>query len=297
MSTSAVQFLAGLGIGVLFAAIVVPILFALGNAFQAWRVIPERTVHVYTLFGKVIGTLDQPGINLPFSRLGPRALLVPFFGKVYPVRTCIYQHYLRDQLVNSEEGAPMGVGIWYEKMVVSPEDYLFRNSDPAGSLAANVSTAVIKQLSNLKLDVLLEDRNALSRKVREEVSPTSRNWGYALGSTYIRKVAFRDQGMIKEIERKVVNRLRQVTAGMRQSGDNQVAIIHSDAERKAAEKMGKAQAVRPRIVGEALAKVRENPDVADALFRLLDLQATLKSPGKVVLVPKNGSGNSLLLSC
>ena len=296
MNPQTIHFLISIGAGMFAAAAIVPLLFGIGSALQLWRVIPERTVQVYTLFGKVIGTLDQPGINLPIARLGARALLVPLFGKVYPVHTCIYQHYLRDQLVNSEEGAPMGVGIWYEKMVVSPEDYLFRNSDPSGSLAANVSTAVIKQLSNLKLAVLLEDRNALSRKVREEVSPTSRNWGYALGSTYIRKVALRDQGMIKEIERKVVNRLLQVTAGMRQAGDNQVAIIRSDAEKKAAEKMGKAQAVRPRIVGEALAKVRENPDVADTLFRLLDLQATLKSPGKITLVPKGGTGTNLLLS-
>jgi regulator of protease activity HflC (stomatin/prohibitin superfamily) len=296
MNPSSYSFIISVAAGSFFAIAIIPMLFAIGSALQFWRVIPERTVQVYTLFGKVIGRLDQPGINLPIARFGPRALLIPMFGKVYPVRTQIYQHYLRDQLVNSEEGAPMGVGIWYEKMVTSPEDYLFRNSDPSGSLAANVATAVIKQLSNLKLEVLLEDRNALSRKVREEVSPTSRNWGYSLGSTYIRKVAFRDQGMIKEIEKKVVNRLRQVTAGMRQAGDNTVAIIKSDADKRAAEKMGKAQAVRPRIVGEALAKIRGNLEVADALFRLLDIQATLKSPGKIVLLPKGTDDVKLLLS-
>jgi hypothetical protein len=110
-----------------------------------------------------------------------------------------------------------------------------------------VSTAVVKQLSNLQLDVLLEDCNALSRKVREEVSPTSRQCGYALGSTYIRKVSFLDEGMIKGIETKVVNRLRQVTASMNQEGENRVAIIRSESERKAAEKMGRAAAVRPLI--------------------------------------------------
>lgn len=272
-----------------FAALVaVPTLFSLGLAFQLWRVIQERTVQVYTLFGKVIGSIDEPGVNFPLFRFGPKVFLVPFFGKVYTVDTRIKQHYLRDQLVNSEEGAPMGVGIWYERFVTSPEAYLFRNSDPEGSLAANVATAVVKQLSNLKLDILLEDRDALSRKVREEVSPTSQQWGFTLGSTYIRKVAFRDHGMIREIERKVVNRLRQVTASMRQDGDNQVAIIRSQAEKEAAQRLGRAQAERPRIVGEALSKIRRNPDVADALFQLLDLQATLRSPGHITLVPKDG---------
>lgn len=282
--------------GFFTALIAVPMLFSLGLAFQLWRVIQERTVQVYTLFGKVIGSIDEPGVNFPLLRFGPKVFLVPFFGKVYTVDTRIKQHYLRDQLVNSEEGAPMGVGIWYERFVTSPEAYLFRNSDPEGSLAANVATAVVKQLSNLKLDVLLEDRDALSRKVREEVSPTSQQWGFTLGSTYIRKVAFRDQGMIREIERKVVNRLRQVTASMRQDGDNQVAIIRSQAEKEAAQRLGRAQAERPRIVGEALSKIRKNPDVADALFQLLDLQATLRSPGHITLVPKSdGNGVQVLL--
>lgn len=282
-------------LGALTAIALVPFLFALGLGLQLWRVIHERTVQVYTLFGKVMGSIDQPGINFPFFYFGPRVFLVPLFGKVYTVDTRIKQHYLRDQLVNSEEGAPMGVGIWYERFVTNPESYLFKNSDPEGSLAANVATAVVKQLSNLKLDILLEDRDALSRKVREEVSPTSEQWGFTLGSTYIRKVAFRDSGMIREIERKVVNRLRQVTASMRQDGDNQVAIIRSQAEKEAAQRFGRALAERPRIVGEALSKIREKPEVADALFRLLDLEATLRSTGKITLVPKDESGNVKIL--
>jgi regulator of protease activity HflC (stomatin/prohibitin superfamily) len=284
-------------LGAIAAFILVPMAFSLGLGLQLWRVVSERTVQVYTLFGKVIGSIDRPGVNLPVFTFGPRVFLVPFFGKVYTVNTRIEQHYLRDQLVNSEEGAPMGVGIWYERFVTNPESYLFKNSDPEGSLAANVATAVVKQLSNLKLDVLLEDRDALSRKVREEVSPTSQQWGFTLGSTYIRKVAFRDSGMIREIERKVVNRLRQVTASMRQDGDNQVAIIRSQAEKEAAQRFGRAQAERPRIVGEALSTIRKNPAVADSLFRLLDLQATLRSPGKITLVPKDdGKGVQVLLN-
>ncbi|WP_277949330.1 hypothetical protein [Chromatium okenii] len=34
---------------------------------------------------------------------------MPFFGKRYRVSTSLRQHYLRDQMVNSEEGTPMGV--------------------------------------------------------------------------------------------------------------------------------------------------------------------------------------------
>jgi len=277
--------------GLLFAT---GLLVTIGQLFQLWRVVPERTVIVYTFFGKVVGQVDEPGLFLPLFRFGPQALLFPLFGKTYTVPTLLHQSYLRNQLVNSEEGAPMGVGVWFEMFVNDPKAYLFRNSDLKGSLKANVATAVVKQLSNLKLDVLLEDRDALSRKVREEVSPTSTQWGFALGSTYIRKVAFRDKGMINEIQRKVVNRLRQVTAAMKQAGENTVAIIHSEADKQASQRLGQAQAVRPEVVGHALAEIQKEPEVAEALFRLLEISSTLKSPGKVVLAESIGSG--LILS-
>lgn len=266
------------------------VLIGIGNMFQLWRVLPERTVIVYTFFGRVVGQVDEPGLFFPIAHFGPKALLFPFFGKAYTVKTNIYQAYLRNQLVNSEEGAPMGVGIWFETFVKDPKAYLFQNSDPMGSLKANVATAVVKQLSNLKLDVLLENRDALSRKVREEVTPTSLQWGFSLGSTYIRKVAFRDRGMIGEIQRKVVNRLRQVTAAMRQAGENEVAIIHSEADKKASQRLGQAQAVRPQVVGAALAEVQKVPAVAGTLFKLLDIQATLKSSGKITLAQDGGTG-------
>jgi regulator of protease activity HflC (stomatin/prohibitin superfamily) len=287
-------FLISLITGVIFTFIGTVILLAVGRVFQLWRVLPERTVIVYTFFGKVVGQVEEPGLFFPIVHFGPKALLFPLFGKAYVVRTVIHQAYLRNQLVNSEEGAPMGVGIWFEMFVNNPKAYLFQNSDPIGSLKANVATAVVKQLSNLRLEVLLENRDALSRKVREEVSPTSSQWGFNLGSTYIRKVAFRDKGMIAEIQRKVVNRLRQVTAAMRQAGENEVAIIHSEADRKAAQRLGQAQAVRPQIVGQALAEIQRVPEVATALFTLLDIQATLKSPGKITLA--SGDTTGLLLN-
>lgn len=283
-------FLIGLGVGLVLIWPFIGILNFFGRTLQLWRTLPERTVLVYTLFGKVIGQVEEPGLFFPLAHFGPRALLLPIFGKTYTVSTALGQSYLRNQLVNSEEGAPMGVGIWYEMFVSNPPAYLFQNSDPSGSLRANVATAVSKQLSNLKLEVLLEDRDALSQRVREEVSPTSSKWGYQLGSTYIRKVAFRDKGMILEIERKVVNRLRQVTAAMKQDGENKVALIHSDADKKASQRLGEAQAVRPQIVGEALAQIQKSPEVADALFDLLDVQATLRSSGKVIIAPTSSTG-------
>jgi hypothetical protein len=125
----------------------------------------------------------------------------------------------------------------------------------------------------------------MSRTVREEVSPRSHEWGYKLGSVYIRKVHFRDTGMIQQIEAKVVNRLRQVTSAIKQDGANQVNIIASTAERQAAVEFAKAAAIRPRIVGQAMQTISADPQVAAAMFEILETQRILEGKGQLTLVP------------
>jgi len=88
----------------------------------------------------------------------------------------------------------------------------------------------------------------MSQTVRQEVTSKSQEWGYQLGSVYIRKVHFRDVGMIKQIEEKVVNRLRQVTSAIKQAGANQVSVITSSAEREAAVEFAKQLKKIPVIV-------------------------------------------------
>jgi regulator of protease activity HflC (stomatin/prohibitin superfamily) len=181
---------------------------------------------------------------------------------------------------------PMGIGVWYEMVISDPIAFLFKNTDPQGSLAANVSNATIRSLSNLPLSAMLETRHQMSQSVRAEVSPKSIEWGYRLGSVYIRKVHFRDSNMIKQIEEKVVNRLRQVTSAIRQDGANQVSIITSTAEREAAIEFAKAKAMRPKIVGEALGIISADPEVAKAVFDVLEIESLLEGKVKVTLLPE-----------
>ena len=48
-----------------------------------------------------------------------------------------------------------------------------------------------------------------------------------------------------------------------------------------------------KVVGRALAEIQREPEVANALFALLDIQATLKSPGKTVLASAGVAGGRL----
>jgi regulator of protease activity HflC (stomatin/prohibitin superfamily) len=250
-----------------------------------YAIVEEGTCHVYVLFGRVISILTEPGLYFLWLKMGPLALIVNWFGTRHILDMRLDQRYLRSLPVNSEEGAPMGIGVWYEMAVSDPVAYLFKNVDPQGSLAANVSSATVRTLSNMPLADMLQTRRAMSQAVRHEVSPKSSEWGYQLGSVYIRKVHFRDNGMIKQIEEKVVNRLRQVTAAILQDGANQVNVITSTAERQAAIEFAKANAMRPKIVGEALKQICANPEVSQALFEILQINQIAAGKAKVTVMP------------
>ncbi len=273
-------------VGIVSALLFELIVLKLLNFFLFFTTVQESTCQVYVLFGEVVDTITEPGLYFLWPRLSWKAFVINLLGKVYILDLRMDQTYLRSQAVNSEEGAPMGVGVWYETYIYNPISYLFKNSDPRGSLAANVSNATVRCLSNLPLSKMLEDRHGLSQVLRTEVTQKSQDWGYKLGSVYIRKVHFRDENMTHEIESKVVNRLRQVTASIKQDGDNQVHVITNTAQRTASIEFAKAGAVRPKIVGQALSEVAQDGDVTEALFEILETQKILDNAGELILVPK-----------
>jgi len=275
-----------LGAGFLVGLLLIPVVLGLSRLFGLYSCVKECEAHVFTLFGKVAGTIDTPGLQLPIRYFGPKALLIPFFGKKYIVNTALRQHYLRSQMVNSEEGTPMGVGIWYEMQVKDPVAYLFTNANPDGSLQANVTSSTISTLSNLEMETMLEDRHSLSRTVRQTVSPLSEQWGYQLGSVYIRKVAFTDVLMVQNITEKVVKRLVQVTSAMKQDGENRVGLIKSETAFKVSQKMAEASAARPSIVGKALNDIaKDDPEILDTVLEVMEIEKLIASDASIDLLP------------
>ncbi|HYY29315.1 MAG TPA: SPFH domain-containing protein [Chthoniobacterales bacterium] len=265
--------------------ITIPILLTFLKTINFCTTVLEGRAKVYLLFGRVLGVVSEPGLHFLWLRIGPQAALVRFFGGVHEIDIRLDQEYLRSNPVNTEEGTPMGVGVWYEMRVKDPVDYLFQNLDPRGSLRANVANASVRCLSNLPLQEMLESRHAMSHTVRQEVAPKAEEWGYQFGSVYVRKVHFRDNAMIRQIEQKVVNRLRQVTSAIRQVGKNQVDIITSSAERRAAIEFAKALSVRPQMVAQTLREIGQDADVLDAIFTTLEVDRLAKSNADITLVP------------
>jgi regulator of protease activity HflC (stomatin/prohibitin superfamily) len=290
------NFLMAVGASFFASFVLVPIALAFARGLGLYVVVRERQCVVFELFGKVRQVISEPGLHCPWLSMGPFAMLVPFFGKKFTVDLRLDQTYLRSQPVNSEEGAPMGIGVWCEMVVSDPLAYLYKNTDPAGSLRANVSNATVRCLSNMRLSDMLEGRHAMSGVVRQEVSAKSLEWGYQVGSIYIRKVHFRDLGMINQIEQKVVNRLRQVTGAIQQDGSNRVNVIRSTAERQAAIEFAKAAATRPQIVGRALSQIAQHPVIAGTLFEVLEIQSLLASEGLAVNLVAPGTPVMLTLA-
>jgi regulator of protease activity HflC (stomatin/prohibitin superfamily) len=288
VTTGLVAFLVFIG-----CMIAMPTLLLILRRLGLYVIVEERRCLVYVLFGRVRLVLTEPGLHFPIQSLGWRAFLVNFAGDVHQIDLRLDQEYLRSQAVNSEEGAPMGIGVWYEMWISDPVSYMFKNADPRGSLRANVGNATVRNLSNMKLSNMLEDRHTMSNLVREEVSDKSKEWGFSLGSVYIRKVHFRDGNMIQQIEQKVVNRLRQVTSAIRQDGTNQVNLIASTAERQAAVQFAKAAAMRPSIVGNALQTIAQDAEVAEIMFEILENQKMLEGQVNVTLIPPDLRGDGL----
>lgn len=265
--------------------IAVPIALGVLRLLGFYTIVHEGTSKVFVLFGNVLETVTEPGIHFLWLRMGPPALIVNWIGSCYTLDMRMDQVYRRSEPVNSEEGAPIGIGIWYEMYVSDPVAFLFKNADPRGSLAANVSNATVRSLSNMKLADMLGSRHRMSQVVREEVTPKSHEWGYKLGSVYIRKVHLRDPRMIKQIEEKVVNRLRQVTAAIKQDGENQVNVITSTAQRQAAVAFAEAAALKPKIVGAALKEISSSPDILQAMFEILEVQRVLEGRAEITMLP------------
>ena len=196
-----------------------------------------------------------------------RRFVVNLLGNCYVLDLRLDQEYLRSQPVNSEEGAPMGIGIWYEMWISDPVSYLFKNTDPRGSLRANVSNATVRCLSNMPLAEMLETRHAMSQTVRSEVRRKSQAWGYQA------RLGVHPQGAFPRCRDDPADRGEGGEpaaagdvgdqAGRRQPGQRD----HQFGRAGGGRRIRQGAAIRPSIVGEALNQVAADPEVERRCLR------------------------------
>ncbi len=111
-------FISGIVVTFIGMWFVMPIALFFLRLVGLYTIVDEGTCQVFILFGKVVGILSEPGLQILPTKLGLNAFLVNWLGSRKVLDMRLDQQYLRSNPVNSEEGAPMGVGIWRRKSVV-----------------------------------------------------------------------------------------------------------------------------------------------------------------------------------
>ena len=189
--------------------------------------------------------------------------------------------------MNSEEGTPMGIGVWYEMRVGNPEDYLFENTDPRGSLRANVRNA----------DGALPEQYAPAksprRPPRNEPARARRGFAKIRGLGIPPWLRLHSQGALSGRSNDSPDRAKggQPAApghlGDPSAGGNQVAIIKSGAERAAAAEFAHASAVRPYLVGKAIQEIAKDKEILNTVFEILETEKMLDGDVELTLVPRD----------
>ena len=66
-------FLLAFFITLIVCIILVPLVTGLGKFFCLFAIVQECEAHVFLLFGRVIGVIDDPGLHLLAFKIGPRS--------------------------------------------------------------------------------------------------------------------------------------------------------------------------------------------------------------------------------
>jgi hypothetical protein len=68
-----------------------------------------------------------------------------------------------------------------------------------------------------------------------------------------------------------------------------VDVIGSAAEKEAAVEFSRAEAIRPRLVGQTLAEISRDREVLGALMEILETQRLVEGKADITLVPDGGA--------
>ena len=113
------QFLGGAIATFIAMWFIMPILLFFLRLLGLYTIVEEGSCQVFVLFGRVVGILREPGLQILPLKIGPSAFLVNWLGSRRVLDMRLDQQYLRSNPVNSEEGAPMGVGRVFPRAVQS----------------------------------------------------------------------------------------------------------------------------------------------------------------------------------
>jgi regulator of protease activity HflC (stomatin/prohibitin superfamily) len=218
---------------------------------------------VVTRFGKLVATLEQPGLHVWPSRILP-------WVKVRAVSKARDFRVLHAVHANDARGTTVLADVWVELRIVDPVRALFAVEDWDKATMNLVVHAALATLAGRDFQQILDDRTSLGEQLRRDVSAETERWGVHIEQVFIRHVA-----LLPEVSRQVFGtvaaRLEHARALIEEKGRLDVAHLEARTERQVAELVAKARAQYPVAVGRALDVLARRPEVLAAYNELYAL--------------------------
>jgi modulator of FtsH protease HflC len=275
-------------IGVLLILIVALLLFV----FQ----VRQSEVAVVTTFGKATRPITEPGAHLKW----------PWpIQNVYKLDQRV-QNFAEDKLTEglTQDSFNLLSQVFVGWRITDPQMFFPRFSGGTAEPIGEAEKVLERTVANAKAAVIgahpLSDFlaaageghkfEAIEKEITQAVQNEVENHKYGLKIEFI---ALRKLGLPENVTASVFERMtseRQVLASKSQfEGEAEAQKIRSEAERKAAELLanaeGKATEIRGKGEAEAaksLAVFQQNPELANFIFRLSALEASLKDGATLI---------------
>lgn len=197
---------------------------------------------VVTRFGKLVATLEQPGLQLWPSRVLPWVQV----KSVSKARDFWVLHAVH---ANDARGTTVLADVWVELHVVDPVRALFAVEDWDKATMNLVVHAALATLASRDFQQILDDRTSLGEQLRRDVSAETERWGVRIEQVFIRHVAPLPAEVSRQVFGTVAARLEHARALIEEKGRLDVAHLEASTERQVAELVAKARAQYPVAVG------------------------------------------------
>ncbi len=257
MSSETLRLLIGLALGVG----IIPVIVMLVRATTVF--VEDEEAVLVTNFGKLVATLNTPGMHLLPTKL------MPWVNHTRVSLRRDFRHF-KNVHVNDARGTTVIVDLWVEFRVADPAKAIFSVSDWDQALQNLVSHAATSILGSREFREILCDRTELGELLEKDIAAETASWGIAIELVFIRNVS-----LLPEVSRQmfetIAARLERAKATIQENGRLDVAQLEADTSLRVAELVAEAKGQYPAAVGRALADLKQNPALFNAYNELYEL--------------------------
>jgi regulator of protease activity HflC (stomatin/prohibitin superfamily) len=238
--------------------------WACTKLFQAMTVsVDDKQVALVTVFGRFVEKLSRPGLHWVPSKLFPWVQVI-HVSKARDFRSYKGIH------VNDSRGTTMLVDLWVELHLVDSVKSQFAVTDWNKALESVVAHAALSILGKSDFQQVLQDRQELGERLRADIAREAERWGLSIDSAFIQQIELLPE-VASELSNTIAARLERATAEIEATGRLEVAQLEADTAREVATLVADARAQYPLAVGQALATLKQTPEVLAAYHELFEL--------------------------